>query len=64
MTIQSSQESPLTRLVLFIVYLAMAGSFVAGLHYLAVDLPAQKNVVAPTNYVMDCNISLMFCGDV
>ena len=46
-----SGKTPLARLVLFICCLAIAGSVVAGLHYYAVDLPAQKNVPAPENSV-------------
>jgi len=49
----SDTNSPLARLVLFIVCLSIAGSFVAGLHYVAVDLPRQQNVQPPSN---DCPI--------
>ena len=49
MTITLSERSSLARLVLFIVCLAIAGSFVAGIHYFTVDLPAQKAVQAPAN---------------
>ena len=41
-----SPPSPLARRVLFIVCLAIAGSFVAGVHYVAVDLPLQKEQAA------------------
>lgn len=41
--------SPLARLVLFMVCLAIAASGVAGLHYYAVDLPQQSAVVPPVN---------------
>jgi len=42
--------SPLARLVLFIVCLAFAAGIVAGVHYLAIDLPAQEAVLhAPAN---------------
>jgi hypothetical protein len=59
----SSPSSPLARLVLVIVCLAVAGSFVAGLHYLAVDLPTQKNVVAPTNSDnFQCELARTDCG--
>jgi len=44
-----SAPSPLARLVLFIVCLSIAGSFVAGVHYVAVDLPEQQNVKPPAN---------------
>ncbi len=46
---QESSRSPLTRLVLFMVCLAIMGTVIAGAHYLAIDLPAQKNVQAPAN---------------
>ena len=63
MTENTFPHSPLTRLVLFIVCLAIAGSFVAGLHFLAVDLPAQKNVVAPTNNDnFQCQLTRTNCG--
>lgn len=43
-------NQPLARLVLFMVCLALAGTFVAGAHYYAVDLPEQqKNLQAPDN---------------
>jgi hypothetical protein len=45
----SEPQSPLTRLVLFIVCLAIAGSIIAGAHYFTIDLPAQKNAQAPSN---------------
>jgi len=35
--------------MLFLVCLAAVGSIIAGAHYLAVDLPAQQNVIAPEN---------------
>jgi len=44
-----SEKSPLARLVLFMVCLAIAGSAVAGAHYYAIDLPQQRN--APHNDV-------------
>lgn len=44
-----SARSPLARLVLFMVCLSIAGSFVAGVHYVAVDLPQQQTVKAPAN---------------
>jgi len=42
-------RSPLTRLILFICCLAIAASILAAAHYLVIDLPAQKNLPAPTN---------------
>ena len=49
MSATSSSRSPLARLVIFIVCLALAGCILASVHYLAIDLPAQKNVQAPDN---------------
>lgn len=43
------KRSPLARLVVFMVCLSIAGSVVAGVHYFAVDLPAQKVVQVPQN---------------
>lgn len=42
-------HDPLARLVLFMVCLALAGTFVAGAHYYAIDLPQQQNLQAPAN---------------
>jgi hypothetical protein len=42
-------HTPLASLVLFICCLAIAASLFAALHYLVIDLPAQKNVQAPEN---------------
>jgi len=47
--VTNSARSPLTRLVLFMVCLSIAGALVAGVHYVAVDLPQQQAVQAPTN---------------
>jgi hypothetical protein len=44
-----SGKSPLARLVLFMVCLALAGSMIAGIHYLTIDLPSQDSVKAPLN---------------
>ena len=46
--------SPLARLVLFMVCLAVAGALVSGLHYIAVDVPAQKAASAPDNWGSSC----------
>lgn len=48
----ASQKSPLARLVLFMICLAIAGSVVAGAHYYTVDLPMQNTVQAPGNSVV------------
>ncbi len=37
-------QTPLSRLILFMICLAIAGSIVAGAHYYAVDLPVQNAV--------------------
>ncbi len=42
MSLSQSPQSPLARLVLFMVCLAIAGSCIAGAHYYTVDLPQQK----------------------
>ena len=49
MVSSSSMQSPLARLVLFMVCLSIAGTVMAGAHYLAVDLPAQEYRQAPLN---------------
>lgn len=49
MTTPGSKKTPLARLVLFMVCLAIAASGVAGLHYYAVDLPEQSSAVPPSN---------------
>jgi len=41
--------NPLARLVLFMILLACAGSSVAGAHYFALDLPAEKTIQTPVN---------------
>jgi len=45
----TESRSPLARLVLFMVCLSIAGAFIAGVHYAAIDLPQQQSVTAPTN---------------
>lgn len=44
-----SAKSPLARLVLVIICLSVSGSIGAGVHYFAIDLPAQKILQAPVN---------------
>ena len=46
---KESTQSPLARLVLFMVCLSVAGSIIAGVHYYAVDLPEQNAVQVPSN---------------
>ena len=59
-----STESPLARLVLFMVCLSIAGSLVAGVHYYAVDLPVQKELLAPTGTIPTgpCSDCKLKCG--
>jgi hypothetical protein len=46
----SGTKSPLSRLVLFMVCLSIAGALVAVIHYLAIDEPQQKAAIqAPEN---------------
>jgi len=47
------EQSPLARLVLFIVCIAILGSALATLHYAVVDLPQQTTVAAPANSPSD-----------
>jgi len=64
LTPQQPAQSPLTRLVLFMICLAVAGSFIAGAHYFTVDLPQQKTVNVPVNSegtVTPCEISAQLC---
>ena len=53
-----SATSPLAQLVLFMICLSIAGSFVAGMHYAFIDHPQQENIRAPSNdwldYCTDC----------
>jgi hypothetical protein len=39
------------------VCLSIAGAFVAGVHYLAIDLPQQQSVTAPSNECRTVKIS-------
>jgi hypothetical protein len=60
-TSPQTEKSPLGRLVLFIICLALAGSFVAGIHYYAVDLPQQMSVKVPANYACSA-VTFDSCG--
>jgi len=42
-------ELPLARLVLVMVLLSLAGSIVAGAHYILMDLPVQNSLRPPVN---------------
>lgn len=46
---QQKERSPLDRLIIFIVCLAMTGTVVAGVHYFTIDLPGEKSIQAPLN---------------
>ena len=45
--------TPLARLVLCMICLSVAGSFAAGIHWYAVDLPSQPEVQVPENNEVD-----------
>lgn len=48
-------KSPLARLVVFMVFLSVAGAFVAGVQYLAIEKPLQDAVKPPLNdYDYNC----------
>ncbi|WP_321504386.1 carboxypeptidase-like regulatory domain-containing protein [uncultured Methanoregula sp.] len=49
MTETPFEKTPLGRLVLFMIGLSLLGIILGGVYHLAVDLPAQKSVKAPTN---------------
>lgn len=61
------EKSPLSRLVLFMVCLSIAGAFVAGAHYYVIDVPQQKALSGypPANVNMDtaekCNTCTSGC---
>jgi len=49
---EQNTQSPLTRLIIVIIFLAVAGSIVGGLHYVNVDLPSRTVVqVSEDRYV-------------
>jgi hypothetical protein len=49
-TSSPSAQSPLARLVLFMVCLTVPVSIITSVYYFTVDLPQQKEVQAPINY--------------
>jgi hypothetical protein len=55
--------SPLTRLVLFIACLAIAGSFIAGVHYFALDLPQQQQIRTPENWISISSVCIHTCNN-
>lgn len=48
-----SLQTPFARLVLFMIFLSVAGSVVAGVYYFAAVQPDQKALHSPTNRVCD-----------
>ena len=59
-----TEQSPLARLVLFMVCLAVAGSIMAGAHYYAIDIPQQNALQAPENAGVSgssCDICRLNC---
>ncbi len=57
LTAPQPAQSPLARLVLFMICLSIAGTIVSGIHYLAIDRPQQENALqAPMNSGL-CTIS-------
>jgi len=50
-----SLQTPLARLVLFMIFLSVAGSVVAGVYYFAAVQPDQKPDHTPINRVCDYN---------
>jgi hypothetical protein len=61
----SETGSPLARLVLFMIFLSVAGGITAGAHYYAVDVPQQQSLQAPTNTYDcwdECNIQFDACN--
>ncbi len=61
LTMTSSAQPPLARLVLFLVCLSIAGSLIAGIHYFAIDHPAQAAVQIPGNNAQDVNDCIRKC---
>jgi len=63
MSESNTSRSPLARLVLFIICLAILGSALATLHYAAVDLPQQKASPPPdnSNKLSKCPICVSNC---
>lgn len=62
-----NERSPLARLVVFMVCLAILGSIIATAHYYAVDLPEQNNIMAPENSQTNslshkCTACLNYCN--
>ena len=56
-----STQSPIARLILFIVCLAIAGSIVGGIHYVAVDLPQQNEAMLTVPQNNNCLAQTIAC---
>jgi len=56
MSASQPPHSPLARLVLFMVCLSIAGTVLAGAHYVAVDRPAQEAAFYPPGNSESCSI--------
>ncbi len=57
--------SPLAGLVVFMIGLAVSGTLVSGVHYYAVDLPAQQALSAPENFsscMVECKKETAACS--
>ncbi len=50
----SSGRTPLARLVLFIIVLSLVGCIAAGIHYAAIDQPAQQKEQAALTAYTQC----------
>lgn len=63
---EKTEQTPLARLVIFMICLAIAGSIVAGAHYAFVDLPAQASAaVQPSNALLpaeSCSAQAQICA--
>ena len=56
-----STLSPIARLILFIVCLAIAGTIVGGIHYVAVDLPQQEEAMLTVPQNNNCLAQMIAC---
>lgn len=60
--VHPSSPSPMFRLVLFMICISVAGTFLGGLHYYAVDLPEQADIPAPANNLCPASVSFATCA--
>jgi len=58
-----SLQTPFARLVLFMIFLSVAGSVVAGVYYFAAVQPDQKPDHTPINRVCDYNKCVMWAKE-